>query len=414
MLFRLIYNVLIEITYPILWGIGFFSKKIYLFSRGRSESFNILKSKAADKGSWAWFHVASLGEFEQARPLILEYKESFPKEKILLTFFSPSGYEIQKNFKAADCVCYLPWDNKRNVKRFFNSCKIKLAIFVKYEFWPNYFYGLSKRNIPTYSVSGIFRPQQLFFKWYGKGYRELLHGVRHFFVQNDTSKRLLNAIGIDQVSVKGDTRIDRVHQMAQQENKLEIMEDFTSGKKCFVMGSTWPEDYALMSDLFKKEPSLKIVIAPHEVSQKSIENLEKRIHLPYAKWSTYEIKKDRNKPILIVDTIGQLGKIYSYAAFAYVGGGMKKKGLHNTLEPAAYSIPVIIGKYYENFHEALSLVSLGGLHSIESESDFKKIFDDLIEDKNLREKMGRINADYISKGIGGSQFIISRIKQDLP
>ena len=233
-----------------------------------------------DQGQWAWFHVASLGEFEQARPLIMAYKKHFPEDKILLTFFSPSGYEIKKNFIHADCICYLPWDSIQNVNRFLDFCNVKLAIFVKYEFWPNFFNGLHKRKIPVYSVSSIFRPQQLFFRWYGVEYRKLLYGVKHYFVQNDLSKKLLNNIGINAVSVNGDTRVDRVYQMVKQENKLEIMNDFTSGIKCFVAGSTWPEDHNLIEDLLKKNMPLKIVIVPHEVSRKVIGNLD--VSAPFA------------------------------------------------------------------------------------------------------------------------------------
>ena len=328
MLFRLIYNVIIEISFPVLWIVGLFSKKTNLFTRGRSITFKILKSKLLDQGQWAWFHVASLGEFEQARPLIIAYKKHFPKDKILLTFFSPSGYEIKKNFPYADCICYLPWDSIKNVNRFLDFCNVKLAIFVKYEFWPNFFRGLHKRKIPVYSVSSIFRPKQLFFRWYGVEYRKLLYGVKHYFVQNDLSKKLLNNLGINAVSVNGDTRIDRVYQMVKQENKLEIMDDFTSGIKCFVAGSTWPEDHNLIEDLLKKNMPLKIVIVPHEVSRKVIGNLEKKIKLPYAKWSTYDTMKDVKKRILIVDKIGELSKIYSYAALAYVGGGFKLSLIH--------------------------------------------------------------------------------------
>ena len=411
MLFRLIYNVIIEISFPILWIVGLFSKKINLFTRGRSITFKILKSKLLDQGQWAWFHVASLGEFEQAKPLIIAYKKHFPKDKILLTFFSPSGYEIKKNFSYADCICYLPWDTTKNVNRFLDFCNVKLAIFVKYEFWPNFFNGLHKRKIPVYSVSSIFRPQQLFFRWYGVGYRKLLYGVKHYFVQNDLSKKLLNNLGINAVSVNGDTRIDRVYQMVKQENKLEIMDDFTSGIKCFVAGSTWPEDHNLIEDLLKKNMPLKIVIVPHEVSRKVIGNLEKKIKLPCAKWSTYDTMKDSKKRILIVDKIGELSKIYSYAAFAYVGGGFKNKKLHNTLEPAAFSIPVIIGPYFKTFQEADALVGLGGIFSIKNKSELKNIFDYILLNDQIRKKAGMINGKYISKSIGASSRFINKLKE---
>ena len=237
-------------SYPLLRLIGVFSHKLSLFTYGRQEVSKQIALKNVNKGEWVWFHVASLGEFEQARPLMEEFKKSFSNHKILLTFFSPSGYEVQKHYDLADCVCYLPWDTKRNVNRFLNFCNIKLALFIKYEFWPNHFIGLSKRNIPTYSVSSIFRQEQIFFQWYGGEFKKILFCVNHFFVQNGNSKELLNSIGIDQVTVKGDTRIDRVYEMSKQINKLEIMEDFTGGKKCFVAGSTWPGDLDIICLLY--------------------------------------------------------------------------------------------------------------------------------------------------------------------
>tara|TARA_A100001011_G_scaffold202279_1_gene210653 strand:- start:4026 stop:5294 length:1269 start_codon:yes stop_codon:yes gene_type:complete len=413
MLFRFTYNLIINISYTLLRSIAVFSHKLSLFTNGRKEVFKQIALKNVNKGEWVWFHVASLGEFEQARPLIKEFKKSFSTYSILLTFFSPSGYEVQKYYNLADCVCYLPWDTQRNVNRFLNFCNIKLVFFIKYEFWPNYFNGLSKRKIPVYSVSSIFRPEQIFFKWYGGAFRKILSKTNHFFVQNQNSKELLNSIGIDQVTIKGDTRVDRVYEMSKKKNKLEIIEDFTAGKHCFVAGSTWPEDHDILAHLFEKETLLKIVIAPHEIGQKSIENLEKRMGINYAKWSSYNSEKDRKKSILIIDNIGQLGKVYGYASFAYVGGGMKKKGLHNTLEPAAYGIPVLIGKYFENFQEAKLLVKLGGLKSIITKVEFENCFNDLVEDKSIRDSMGLINANFISESIGTSKFVINKIKKDL-
>ncbi len=412
MLSRFIYNLIMNFSYPLLRLIGVFSHKLWLFTTGRKEVFKQIALKDVNKGEWVWFHVASLGEFEQARPLMEEFKKSFSNHKILLTFFSPSGYEVQKHYDLADCVCYLPWDTERNVNRFLNFCNIKLALFIKYEFWPNHFIGLSKRNIPTYSVSSIFRQEQIFFQWYGGEFKKILFNVNHFFVQNGNSKKLLNSIGIDQVTVKGDTRIDRVYEMSKQINKLEIMDDFTGGKKCFVAGSTWPEDLDILEHLFKIGTALKIVIAPHEIGKKSIENLEKRLGIDYAKWSSYESEKDQKKSILIIDNIGQLGKVYNYASFAYVGGGMKRKSLHNTLEPAAYGIPILVGKYFENFQEAKSLLRLGGLKSIKSRDEFENCFNDLVQNKSMRDSMGMINAHYISECIGTSKFIINKIKNN--
>jgi 3-deoxy-D-manno-octulosonic-acid transferase len=409
-MFRITYNLILNLSYAILKFSGLFSNKLRLFVSGRKVVFNHLKSKGVDQGNWAWFHVASLGEFEQARPLIMEYKQAFPKHKILLTFFSPSGYEVQKKFDAADCICYLPWDTPKNVNQFLDFCNLNLAVFIKYEFWLNYFNGLSKREIPIYSVSSIFRPNQLFFKSYGKVYRSILYGVKHFFVQNDESKKLLKDIGIDQVSISGDTRMDRVYDLSQNHEKLEIIEEFLNKQECLVAGSTWPEDYELINTFLKKTSPIKIIIAPHEVSKQSIENLEKRIRVPYTKWSKFDDKRDTNKKILIVDTIGQLAKIYGYAKFAYVGGGMKKSGLHNTLEPAAYGIPVIIGKYFGKFQEAVLLEKKGGISSVQSANEFEKISKAFINDKKWVEQTGKINKDFVISGKGASQRIIETIK----
>ena len=411
MLFRVTYNLVLHFSYTMLVFLSFFSNKLRLFVQGRKEVFTQLKSKGVNRGNWVWFHVASLGEFEQARPLILDYKEAFPGDQILLTFFSPSGYEIQKKFSAVDCVSYLPWDTPNNVNRFLDFCNIDRAIFVKYEFWLNYFDELSQRKIPIYSVSSIFRPDQLFFKSYGKAYRSMLYGVNHFFVQNAESKKLLNSIGIDQVSISGDTRMDRVFELTQKNHDVEIIKKFINNHECFVAGSTWPEDYELMGHFLKKRSSIKVIIAPHQVSKHSLETLEKRITLPSTRWSNFDEIRDGDKAVMIVDTVGQLAKIYRYAKFAYVGGGMKKNGLHNTLEPAAYGIPVIIGRHFNRFQEAVDLVEKGGISSVKSSNEFIKISDALINDKKLVQQMGRINKDYVKASKGASQHIIKKFKK---
>lgn len=411
MFFRITYNLILKLTYLILKFLGLFSNKLSLFIEGRKVVFDQLKSKGVNHGSWVWFHVASLGEFEQARPLISSYKKTFTEEKILLTFFSPSGFEVQKNFKDAECVCYLPWDTTKNVTQFLDFCKIKSAVFVKYEFWLNYFDGLSKRKIPVYSVSSIFRPKQLFFKSYGKAYRKILYSVKHFFVQNDESKKLLNSIGIDQVSISGDTRLDRVYDLVQNHKRIEIIEKFLKNQECFVAGSTWPDDYDLIDHFLKKPKPLKIIIAPHQVSKSSIENLQKRISVPCAKWSNFDFESDTEKNILIVDTVGQLASIYHYARFAYIGGGLKKGGLHNTLEPAAHAIPVIVGRYFSRFEEAVVLEKRGGILSVKSPGEFEKISNLLLNNKKLVKQMGEINRNYVSSGRGASQQIIEIIKK---
>jgi len=408
-----LYNLVLTLTYPLIKFMGFFSSKLSLFTEGRKSVFTQLKSKGVDQGKWVWFHVASLGEFEQALPLMVSQKKMFPKHKLLLTFFSPSGYEVKKDFELADCVCYLPWDTPKNTRRFLDFCNIECALLVKYEFWPNYLMGLSKREIPTYSVSSIFRSNQIFFKNYGKDYRKLLFGIQHFFVQNEASATLLKSIGIDKVTISGDTRMDRVYEISQKEERLSLIEQFLGGQSCFIAGSTWPEDYDLMEHVLKIPTDLKIIIVPHETTKLSIERLEKRIEIPYTKWSDFDEKRDQNKTVLIVDTIGQLTKIYRYAKFAYVGGGMKKNGLHNTLEPASFGIPVIIGKFFNRYEEAVSLLKKGGITSVNTSHEFKKIYDLLLHDASLNQKMGDVNAEYVKNGKGGSQMIIETIKSQM-
>ena len=412
MFYLITYNLILKLTYQILKFLGLFSNKLSLFINGRKVVFDLLKSKGVNQGSWVWFHVASLGEFEQARPLISLYKKTFTKDKILLTFFSPSGFEVQKNFKDAECICYLPWDTTKNVNQFLDFCKIKSAVFIKYEFWLNYFHGLSKRKIPVYSVSSIFRPQQFFFKCYGKAYRKILYSVKHFFVQNYESKKLLNSIGIYQVSISGDTRLDRVYDLAQNHKRVEIIEKFLNNQECFVAGSTWPDDYEIIDHFLKKPKPLKLIIAPHQVSKSSIENLQKRISVPCARWSNFDFESDTEKNVLIIDTIGQLASIYYYAMFAYVGGGMKKGGLHNTLEPAAHAIPVIVGRYFSRFEEAVVLEKRGGISTVKSQDEFEKITELLLSNKKLVKQMGEINRNYVGSGRGASQQIIEIIKQN--
>ena len=309
-----------------------------------------------------------------------------------------------------DFVSYLPIDTLTNVKKFLNVIEPELAVFIKYEFWPNYFTEMGNRKIPLISVSSIFRTNQLFFKWYGKEYRKLLLGVHHFFVQNEHSKNLLETIGVKNITVSGDTRLDRVYELLNQDNQLKKITHFVGNQLCFVAGSTWEEDYNLINDFLTSSKEIKIIIAPHEVNQKSIKALEKRIKVSFTKWSTYDLKSKVESNILIIDTIGQLTKIYSYASFAYVGGGMGNSGLHNTLEPAVYGIPIIIGKNYKQFQEVVNLIENKGVVSVEKESDFNIISNDLINNKELRIKLGNANSNYVVSNKGATPTIIKFVK----
>lgn len=387
-----------------------FSKKINDFVEGRKSTIKKITKTFTHRDKIIWIHSASLGEFEQGSPIILGIKKTFKDYKILLTFFSPSGYNAKKNSKEVDLVTYLPIDSSKNAKIFLGSLNPRLAILIKYEFWPNYLIELNKRNIPVISVSSIFRPSQFFFKNFFKEYQKLLLTISHFFTQNETSKTLLNSIGIDQVTVSGDTRFDRVYQFTKRENKLDIIASFIKNKFCFIAGSTWSEDYKVMEKLLCEDISEKIVIAPHDVSKQSVKTLEKRIKKPYAKWSTYRKEIDSDKNILIIDVIGVLTKVYSYSSLTYVGGGMSKRGLHNILEPAVFGNPVIIGKNFEKFNEAVDLIEKGGAFKIESKNDFEKLFRKFSSDAKKRKTSGKINFDYINKNTGATIKIITHIE----
>jgi len=400
-----IYNQLIGLTNLILPLLGIFSKKINAFVEGRKSTIEKIKETFNDKDKIIWIHSSSLGEFEQGSPIIYEIKKTLKEYKILVTFFSPSGYNAKKSSKEVDLITYLPIDSPKNVKTFLDAFHPRLVILIKYEFWPNYLIELNKRNITVISASSIFRPSQFLFKKIFKNYQKILSTINHFFVQNEVSKSLLGSIGINQATITGDTRFDRVYEFKNRDNKLELIASFIKNKSCFIAGSTWREDYNLMEELFIEKINEKIIIAPHDVSSKSVKALEKKIKKPYAKWSSYNKKIDSNKSILIIDVIGVLTKIYSYASLVYVGGGMGKKGLHNILEPAIFGVPIIIGKNFSKFKEAFELVQKRSVFKVESKDDFVMTYKELFGYKNVREKAGKINYNYVKDNKGASKII---------
>ena len=400
-----IYNQLIGLTNLILPLLGIFSKKINAFVEGRKSTIEKIKETFNDKDKIIWIHSSSLGEFEQGSPIIYEIKKTLKEYKILVTFFSPSGYNAKKNSKEVDLITYLPIDSPKNVKTFLDAFHPRLVILIKYEFWPNYLIELNKRNITVISASSIFRPSQFLFKKIFKNYQKILSTINHFFVQNEVSKSLLGSIGINQATITGDTRFDRVYEFKNRDNKLELIASFIKNKSCFIAGSTWREDYNLMEELFIEKINEKIIIAPHDVSSKSVKALEKKIKKPYAKWSSYNKKIDSNKSILIIDVIGVLTKIYSYASLVYVGGGMGKKGLHNILEPAIFGVPIIIGKNFSKFKEAFELVQKRSVFKVESKDDFVMTYKELFGYKNVRKKAGKINYNYVKDNKGASKII---------
>lgn len=409
---KTLYNLLVFKAQIIISVLALFNKKLSLFVEGRKETFGKLESLRYK--NTIWFHVASLGEFEQARPIIEELKEQYSNYKILVTFFSPSGYEIRKNYSLADVVCYLPLDSKSNSKRFVEVVNPKLAIFVKYEFWPNLLFELKQKQITTILISGILRPNQIFFKWYGGFMREALLTFHSFFVQNQQTKDLLNSINFKNVTVAGDTRFDRVSKILTQNNHLDFIENFKNNKYTVVAGSTWPEDELLLVNYINKESKYdeKFIIAPHNIKEDAIQKLKASITKKTVLYSERNDKNLADYQVFIIDTIGILTKIYAAANVAYVGGGLKT-GLHNILEPATFGIPIVIGNQFEKFNEALELVRLKGCISIANQKEFSSIFVKLRNDVSYREKTGKINKNYIKQNIGASKKIINYLKTKL-
>ncbi|WP_343487424.1 glycosyltransferase N-terminal domain-containing protein [Allomuricauda sp. d1] len=409
----LLYTILVHITWWFLHLVSFFNSKISLFVSGRKGVFKTLKSSISGQDEIIWIHVASLGEFEQGLPIIEQLRAKHPNYKILLTFFSPSGYEVKKNTTAADVVTYLPMDTRRNAERFLSLANPKLALFIKYEIWPNYLKTLSKKEIPTILVSASFKKNQIYFKPFGKFMRNALKNFDHFFVQNERSKALLASIGFDNCTISGDTRFDRVTEILQRDNKLDFMEAFKNGKTCFVAGSSWPEDEKVIIPFVNQtENDVKYVFAPHNIKQGHIESLKDSIQRKTLLYSEIEQHDLSAYDVLIIDTIGLLTKIYSYADIAYVGGGFVT-GLHNTLEPAVYGIPVLIGPNYEGFHEAEELVQRKGIQPIINSKDFQSTTQRLLTDNHFRETTGKINADYIAENTGATRVVIAYLNRFL-
>ena len=410
---KFLYNIFVFIASIILPFVAIFNKKIKLFVNGRSETFSEI-SKLKNLKT-IWFHAASLGEFEQGRPIIEEIKKKHPDYKILITFFSPSGYEIRKNYNLADVICYLPLDSKSNARKFVKEVNPTLAIFIKYEFWPNLLNELKVKEVPTILVSGILRENQLFFKTYGGFMKQSLKAFHHFFVQDENSKKLLNSINFDNVTVAGDTRFDRVSKILEQNNALDFINEFKNNNYTIVAGSTWQEDEELLVDYINNKASEdeKFIIAPHNIKQEAIVELQKSIKKKTVLYS--EPRHDLNLKeyqVFIIDTIGILTKIYAAANVAYVGGGLKT-GLHNILEPATFGIPVVIGNKYDKFKEAVDLVKIGGCISIKNKEEFTESFINLKKDKNFRKLTGVINKRYIQDNLGATKLIMNYLKTQL-
>ena len=381
-----IYSIIVSIAGLLLQIIALFVPKINLFVAGRKEVFPTLKAKIKPTDQTIWFHAASLGEYEQGLPVIESIKEKYPTHKIIISFFSPSGYEVRKNNTLADATVYLPLDSKKNVSRFIQLVHPEIVFFIKYEFWPNYLNELKSQNIPTYLISGIFREKQAFFKWYGGFYRKALDAFTYFFVQNENSLQLLHQLGKENAIVSGDTRFDRVASILERDNTLDFIAEFKNGTTTIVAGSTWPKDEELLIEFINSNSTdTKYIIAPHNIKQDQIQQLKNNCTKKVILYSEKEGKELKDYDVFIIDTIGILTKIYSYADIAYVGGGFGNPGIHNILEPATFGIPIVIGPNYSHFAEAIELVQIGGCISVNNPENFQAILNELISDSLVQK-----------------------------
>ena len=389
-----------------------FNKKARLLIKGHRHILDTIREQVDPESKYLWFHASSLGEFEQGRPLIERIHSKHPECRILLTFFSPSGYEVRKDYKGADIVCYIPFDTPLNVRRFLDSIRIEKAFFIKYEFWPNFLKGLYKRNIEIFSVSSIFRDNQLFFKWYGRGYAKALTYFKHLFVQDRNSKDLLKSIGITNVSIVGDTRADRVLEVAAASRQFPVIEKFVNGDPTFIAGSSWPADEELFIPYFLTKPDWKLIIAPHEIHEEHLVEIEGRLkersHIRLSKATLDNIK---GYDTLIIDCFGMLSSIYRYGHIAYIGGGFGV-GIHNVLEAAVFDIPVLFGPNNKRFREAQELKQLKGGFEITDAYSLRILIDKFISDPGFLKKAGRNAGDYVRSSSGTSDRILGEIGLD--
>ena len=407
------YSLIIHLYAFFIELISPFHKKARLMRLGQWKTNGILREKLDRNAKYIWFHASSLGEFEQGRPLIEKIKAEHPEYKILLTFFSPSGYEVRKNYGGADVVCYLPFDTPYRVKKFLDLSKPVMAIFIKYEFWDNYLSELKRRNIPVYIVSAIFRKEQLFFKWYGGMYRKVLSYFTHIFVQDDASRELLSKYGVTNVSVFGDTRFDRVQDVYKNTKQVPMVDLFVNNNRSdnqltMVAGSSWQQDEEVYLNYFNEHPELKLIIAPHEIHKDHLMHIESMLKRPSIRLSEATEKDIKGKSCLIVDSFGLLSSIYRYGDLAYIGGGFGA-GIHNVLEAAVYGIPVIFGPKYQKFKEARDLLQVGGAFSITDEKTFESKMEELSTYRDLLEAAGAAAGDFVKSNIGATNRIIASI-----
>ena len=419
----MIYNIVI---YFVLWGIAIaslFNEKVRKMWRGEREAFKILKQKVDPNAKYIWFHAASLGEFEQGRPLMERIRKNYPQYKILLTFYSPSGYEVRKNYEGADIICYMPVDTRLNAIRFLRLVRPVMAFFIKYEFWSNFLHILKHRNIPTYSVSSIFREDQVFFKWYGRNYAGVLKCFTRFFVQNEESKRLLEGIGITAVDVVGDTRFDRVLQIKEAAKQLPICEAFRTGVassqsadvphhdfKVFVAGSSWPPDENIFIPFFNEHKDWRLLIAPHVIAEEHLKLILSLIKgKKVVRYTQTTPEEAAEADVLIIDCFGLLSSMYNYGDVAYIGGGFGV-GIHNTLEAAVWNMPVIFGPNNKKFQEAQGLLKSGGGFEINTYEDFSGLMSPLMNDETFLKQAGDKAGTFVAHLAGATDKVLASVK----
>ena len=404
----MIYNLAMYILELGVKLAALFSDKPAKMVKGYREVFDLLQRKIDRNAQYIWFHAASLGEFEQGRPLIERIRKEYPQYKILQTFFSPSGYEVRKNYDGADIVCYLPIDTPSNVKKFVDLVDPCMVFFVKYEFWQNYLNTLNKKGVPVYSVSSIFRPNQIFFRWYGKGYQQVLKTFAHLFVQNEESKQLLAGIGVNNTTVVGDTRFDRVLDICAAAKQLPLVQKFKGDVLTFVAGSSWGPDEDIFIKYFNAHPEMKLIIAPHVVNDSHLKEIESKLQRSCVRYTKATEENVQQADCLIIDCYGLLSSIYRYGEISYIGGGFGV-GIHNVLEAAVYGIPVIFGPNNKKFREAQHLLANKGGFEINSYEDFEQLMNKFLGDEAYLKQSGKAAGDYVKGNAGAMEKIMKRV-----
>lgn len=405
----MIYNLIIFLYVSAVRLAALFNEKVSKMVKGEDEAFTILAQHIDPSARYLWFHAASLGEFEQGRPLIEAVRRRYPGYKVLQTFFSPSGYEVRKDYKGADVVCYLPLDTPGNARRFIELAHPYMAFFIKYEFWKNYLDELHRRQIPVYSVSSIFRPGQIFFRWYGGCYKHALKDFTHLFVQNEESVRLLESIGISNTTIVGDTRFDRVLEICNQAKQLPIVEQFKGHALTLVAGSSWAPDEDIFIPYFNRHPEMKLIIAPHVIDEAHLKEIIGKLNRPVVRYTEATEENVKQAGCLIIDCFGLLSSIYRYGEIAYIGGGFGVS-IHNTLEAAVYGVPVIFGPNNKKFMEAQGLKQCKGGFEITGAEDFNRLMDRLTSEQAFLEAAGKCAGEYVSSNAGALEKIMQTVR----